>query len=379
MIRIKHFTGVPGLYSFTDTFEGASRKIAEGLNAILRIGSICIQYIASSADGTAGAATASFNLNQEEQSVFAGYQDDDVLEINEQGVIYDRYTHGLDDCTIYISSCCNSNCIMCPISESERAHDAITPLPELLNFARYIPPAVEHVTITGGEPFLLGQDLFQLLNYLREHLPATRFQLLTNGRVFADRDYAERFAATSPRYMTLGIPIHGSDAERHDTITQSEGSFHQTVLGIRHLLRYGERIEVRFVVSRLNADDITAMAQMIIRDIPDVSSVKIMGLEMLGNAATHQDQVWIGYREAFAASEKAAVLLMQNGIDVEFYNFPLCMVDSQYWGIYRRSISEYKIRYKDECSGCIEKSNCGGFFAGTIRLVDRVYPIASEV
>lgn len=377
MIRIRNFTGKPGIFSYAMTFESAQKKSEKGLNVILRISSLCIQYIATG--HAQEAKITGFNIMEEEQAAFAKYREDDVLEISPYGVIYDRYTSGSDDCTIYISSRCNSNCVMCPISEPERAHDKVSSLMSLLEFTRYIPPSTEHVTITGGEPFLLGTDIFQLLGYLKEHLPGTRFQLLTNGRVFADRDYTRCFVETRPHYTTLGIPIHGSDAERHDAITQSDGSFLQTILGIKHLLRYGERIEIRFVVSKLNADDITGMAQMIIREIPDISSVKIMGLEMLGNAAVHQDQVWIGYREAFAASGKAVDLLMQHGIDVEFYNFPLCMVDRKFWGIYRKSISDYKIRYKGECSYCMEKNNCGGFFAGTIRLVDHVQPILGKV
>ena len=49
------------------------------------------------------------------------------------------------------------------------------------------------------------------------------------------------------------------------------------------------------------------------------------------------------------------------------YNYPLCLFDRKYWYCYRNSISDYKIRYFEECEKCTEKSRCGGFFASTYR------------
>ena len=37
-------------------------------------------------------------------------------------------------------------------------------------------------------------------------------------------------------------------------------------------------------------------------------------------------------------------MLIANGINVGLYNFPLCSVPKAYWGLYKKSISEYKIR-----------------------------------
>ncbi len=168
-----------------------------------------------------------------------------------------------------------------------------------------------------------------------------------------------------PQKTMLGIPVHGYNAETHDMITQVPGSFRQTFLGLKHLLSKGFQIELRIVISGLNAKYMDQMADLIINEFPDVSVVRIMGLEMLGNAAVHRNEVWIPYREAFLSSKNAAVKLIHHSIDTSFYNFPLCSVDNKFWMLCPMSISGYKIRYAEACNECTVKDACGGLFAGS--------------
>ena len=104
---------------------------------------------------------------------------------------------------------------------------------ELLRLADYIPSDAPHLTITGGEPFLIGDPIFVLLSYLRQTHPETEYQILTNGRIFAVPEMVSRFMASRPDGTSLGIPLHGPSAEIHDAIVQSKGAFRQTVTGVR--------------------------------------------------------------------------------------------------------------------------------------------------
>ena len=245
----------------------------------------------------------------------------------------------------------------------------------LLSLIRYIPATLPHVTITGGEPFMIREKLFDILGYLKEKCVGTEFLLLTNGRAFSIAGYAERLVNTAPSRFCVGIPIHGNNARLHDSITRVNGSFEQTVDGIKKLIKGNVDVEIRIVVTRFNADSFTDIARMIIKEYPNISSVKIMAMEMLGNAATHFNQVWIPYDEIFGKIKSAINLLVNNNIDVAIYNMPLCFVDEGYWYICKKSISDYKIRYYDKCLDCNVKNLCGGVFAGTYRfLEDSVKP-----
>ncbi len=93
-----------------------------------------------------------------------------------------------------------------------------------------------------------------------------------------------------------------------------------------------------------------------------------MAMEMLGNAAVNKDEVWISYTEAFRSTRNLVRRLVEHGIDIAFYNFPLCTVDRNMWSICSKSISDYKIRFLPQCDECSVKDACGGIFAGTVRL-----------
>lgn len=318
----------------------------------------------------------SFSITPQEQVLLTASCDYDVFELRTQGYAYKYYDNSSLDNAILVTNRCNSNCIMCPTAELIRRGDEEYHAAELIEVIRYIPDDAPHITITGGEPFLIKTDLFVVLDYLKEHLPNTDFLLLTNGRAFCSREYAACLMSSMPPHLILGIPIHGHDPASHDSITQAAGSFQQTTQGLRHLRPILANIELRIVISKLNLGFITNIAELIASEFPQVQSVKFIALEMTGNAAKNQDIVWIDYPTAFMAAKSGIDLLIHAGIDVALYNFPLCAVDKAYWNICEKSISGYKIRYAPECSTCRCQDACGGIFSGTIRLAQaNILPI----
>ena len=106
--------------------------------------------------------------------------------------------------------------------------------------------------------------------------------------------------------------------------------------------------------------------------------VNIMALEMTGNAFKNKDQVWINFADVSDYLYKACMRLIANGIVTNLYNFPLCCIDERLYSISRKSITDYKVRYKDQCEECSAQDCCGGFFSSTINIKDiTVKPIKS--
>ena len=308
------------------------------------------------------------SLNEDERSYFNSISEYCVFGLSCGGKLQLYYDVNSPDNPLVLTDRCNSNCIMCPLPERFRREGQSIGVNKLIELAHHIPKFAEHITITGGEPFLIREDIFKLLQYLKNTHPETRFLLLTNGRALASIEYTHLFEASRPKHIVVGIPIHGSNALRHDSIIRTEGGFNETILGIRHLIDIGIPVELRVVVSNLNADDIYNISKLIVSTFPQVLCVKIMGLEMLGNAAVNQDKVWIPYRQAFNLARDAIYYMINAGIDVGLYNFPLCAVDKQCWSICEKSISDYKVRFADACDKCKVKGGCGGVFPGSIRL-----------
>ncbi len=319
---------------------------------------------------------SSFALTEEEFNYLKNLGNDACLEINENGRIASVFGKQYDN-TLYITDKCNSNCIMCPMAEPVRRDGHTVPFEILKELIRYMPSDMEHLTITGGEPFYIKEQLFEILQDLKESNKVWGYLLLSNGRIFANKEYCLRFASVVPEDFLVGIPLHGPTPEIHDAISQSPGSFIQTTSGIHNLLTtHKMSVEIRIVVNKINAPHLTDIAVLIADKFPGIDSVKIMGMEMLGNAIVNSEKVWIPYEEAFMYMKPAIDHLIEKAIDVAIYNFPLCFIDKSYWNLCADSITEYKIKYLDECSSCREKNACGGIFTGTDKyLQGKVKPI----
>lgn len=322
----------------------------------------------------------SFDVEEQDIDRLKKTSEYDVFEIYCNGAAYQYYNNSLLDNTILVTNRCNSNCIMCPTPEIIRKTQQQYSAEQLINIVKYFPSDACHITITGGEPFLVKKDMFRLLSFLKSHMNNTNYLLLTNGRAFCSKEYTDLFAISKPSRIKLGIPIHGYNEQTHDHITQAKGSFVQTIAGLKNLIHINAVIEIRIVVSKLNHSFIDKIAELIVNELKGISCVKIMAMEMTGNAAKNRDLVWIDYPDAFSACKEAIEILVSNGIDVGLYNFPLCSVDRRFWDICEKSISEHKIRYAPQCSECKVKDACGGVFSGTIRLAkEKMKPIGDTL
>lgn len=293
--------------------------------------------------------------------------DYDVIEVNEKGVAFVVYSDSSNSNALFITGKCNSNCIMCPNSETLRRTSITHSMSYLTKVIRYIPSDAPNLTITGGEPFLLADGFFVLMEELNACLPHTRFLLLTNGRALANRAFAHAFSTHATDAWRVGIPLHASTAEQHDRISQSAGSFEQTLAGLSFIAAASCEIEIRVVVNRQNYKELEPLAGLLTSEVPRITKVNFIGLEMLGSALTHADEVWVDYRESFQYIRPALDFLIENGIDVGLYNFPLCAVEQPYWGLCERSISDYKIQYEPACENCSVRMACGGIFSSTKR------------
>lgn len=289
----------------------------------------------------------------------------DVLELLPDGQAVKLHDGSQATACLFVTNRCNSNCVMCPDSDKARARRLDIDAEFLAEFVRLLPTDLPHLDVTGGEPTLIRYELPRLLNLAFSHFEAVSVMLLTNGRAFADPQYAEAFGDFRDRELVIEIPIHGDTAGLHDHIAGCPGSFRQTMAGIRNLLHAGCRVGIRIVVSMLNIDCLDQIVGLVGREFPETAFVNLMGLEMLGNARLNREQVWVEFDEAKPALERCAELCFRQGIEPRFYNFPLCLFETRFWSLYRKSISPHKVCFLEACEGCGMRDHCGGFFRST--------------
>ena len=148
---------------------------------------------------------------------------------------------------IVVGFACNNACVFCAQGALRAARPAV-PEAEVDGAVAAVQPG-ETVAFAGGEPTLFAA----LPRWIRaaDERGAARVLVQTNGRRLAYRAFARALREASPR-LRLDVSLQGATALMHDWHTGTEGSFAQTVQGLRNAR--AERIPagVTVVVTRSN-------------------------------------------------------------------------------------------------------------------------------
>lgn len=286
----------------------------------------------------------------------------DVISINlvskQVSVLYRRSSpHN----SFLLTERCNHFCLMC--SQPPKDIDDSWLGEEVLEAIPLISEETEQIGLTGGEPTLLGDTFFKIVQRFESYLPQTHLHILSNGRAFSRNEFAHRYAALGHTNAMLGIPIYSDMADIHNYIVQADCAFDETVKGILNLKRLRQKVEVRVVIHQQNYKRLPRLAEYLSRNLMMVDHVALMGLEIMGFTRANLDILWIDPFDYQEQLEEAADILENNRMSFSIYNHPLCIVPRVLWRHARKSISDWKNEYDVECSSCDVKDQCGGFFA----------------
>ena len=284
----------------------------------------------------------------------------DVVAVDPNGFVRTLYRRASKHNFILVTEQCNSLCLMC--SQPPKDIDDSDRLDEHLRLVELIDPATEELGITGGEPTLFRDGFLRLIAHCKEQLPQTALHVLTNGRLFFYRRFAEKLGLTAHPDLVLGIPLYSDIDTHHDHIVQARGAFEETVIGLMNLDRYDVRIEIRVVLHALSIPRLQELATFIARNFPFACHIALMGLEMFGLVHKYLAELWIDPADYQRELVAACNILCDAGMNVSIYNHQLCVLDRELWPLARKSISDWKNVYLPECNGCSVIDRCGGFF-----------------
>lgn len=278
---------------------------------------------------------------------------------------------------LFVTERCNSNCLMC--SQPPKDRDDVEALTDRnLELIDLISPHPSYLTITGGEPTLLGDHLFRLITQLKRSLPETELHMLTNGRTFAWPGYARRFADLEHPKISLGIPLYSDFAGAHDYVVQAKGAFDQTVSGLHQAARHGIRVEVRVVLHKLTIPRLVKLVEYIYRNLTFVEHIALMGLEYTGYTPRNIAELWIDPYDYQDELKAAVEYLAVRNMTVSIYNHQLCVLKPSLWRFARKSISDWKTLYLPECTKCRALPACGGLFQWAVRKhSDHIHAVSS--
>ena len=152
---------------------------------------------------------------------------------------------------------CNLKCVHCYARseaikyQNELSHEeGIKLIDQLADF--HVPV----ILFSGGEP-LLRPDFFELANYAASK--GIRPTISTNGTCITP-DVAQKLKAMGVGYV--GISLDGCE-ETHDKFRGKQGAYQMALRGIRNCVATGQKVGLRFTITKYNYQDLNAIFDLL--------------------------------------------------------------------------------------------------------------------
>lgn len=151
---------------------------------------------------------------------------------------------------VRIANACNNRCAFC--LDSDVQDGSMVPTVEVeREIERGLKLGATRLILSGGEASI-HPDFLPLLRHGKRR-GYGHVQIITNGRMFAYRRFLD--AAIEAGLDEITFSLHGHTAALHDGLTGVEGSFDQTLAGIRNAVSSGRLIvSGDVVINRRNVD-----------------------------------------------------------------------------------------------------------------------------
>lgn len=156
---------------------------------------------------------------------------------------------------------CNNNCKFCLNIDKRKLADKTTEqIMKEITWARN--KGFSYLELIGGEP-TVRPDIVDLIKFASQ-LKFENIVMATNGRLFAYKEFAKRIVQAG--LTDLIFSIHGHNADLHDSLTQSDGSFEQIIQGIKNVQALGlKRLGTNTTIVKQNYLHLKKIGQLIIK------------------------------------------------------------------------------------------------------------------
>lgn len=215
-------------------------------------------------------------------------QEEDIVNqaLKNKGFYSDSEIYPLSSLHFELTSKCNAFCKHCYNNSGiSNSIDAMTP-DKWLDFSKYIVNngGVFECLLSGGEPLLLGDRLFEIMDVL--HDDGTIFLVMTNGYLIND-EMAKKFKKY--QYHWFQVSIDGSSAEYHDWFRQKKGAWDKAVEGARAVANNGIPLKIAHCVTPYNLKDIDNMCNLAYSI--GATSIMIGGISLSGRTKNNMDML----------------------------------------------------------------------------------------
>jgi MoaA/NifB/PqqE/SkfB family radical SAM enzyme len=188
------------------------------------------------------------------------------------------------------------------------------------------------VVFTGGE-VTIRDDVLELISYAQE-LGFETIQLQSNSRRLAYKDFCQSVVDAGANEFSPAL--HGHTAELHDYLTQSPGSFSQTVQAIQNLKELHQYIITNTVIVKPNYRYAEDLAKLLVS--LGVDQYQLAFCHAVGNALDNYDAMIPLVSIAAPYIHKGLQVGIDAGVKVMAEAMPYCQMKG-----YERYVSELVI------------------------------------
>ena len=261
---------------------------------------------------------------------------------------------------------CNLRCVHCYSSATNQVSTETLTTKQAKSFICDMAEfGVPVLLFSGGEP-LLREDIFELADFARER--GIRTVLSTNGTLITE-SVAEKIRTVG--FAEAGISLDGI-GDNNDRFRGKDGAYQAALQGIRNCVALGQRVSLRFTITRSTYSEIPAIFDLVERE--SIDRVCFYHLAYVGRA-TGLSKADLNHNE----TREVVNLICKRTVDLYQRGFPkeVLTVDNHADGIYL--YLKLKEQYPERAEKVlallrVNRGNNSGIRIGAVDDVGNVHP-----
>lgn len=159
----------------------------------------------------------------------------------------------------YVTSACNQHCKHCWINAGIKRGAELSEEHLIEVFSKIIDLGLEHVKVTGGEPFLRWKKIKNVLQFLTDH--SIKMRIETNGTLLCPGHKSDILTfLKNENILRVAVSLDSHIPEQHDYFREMEGAFKKTVQALTFLKGNEIPFSIITVLHKMNCsyiEDIT--------------------------------------------------------------------------------------------------------------------------
>jgi MoaA/NifB/PqqE/SkfB family radical SAM enzyme len=241
---------------------------------------------------------------------------------------------------------------------------------------------IKHIIISGADP-IEYEYIVELAKYIKQQ-GFQNINLSTHGTRLSNLSFAKKLSFSG--INSLRIPIYGSKAKVHDSITRTKGSFKEVIKGIKNIKKINPKIniEISCLIMKQNKDDILNVVKFVKNDL----KIKNFYLSV-PCIVENYESFYIPFKELKIYLEKIYKEALKINPNILFKEIPFCLFGQANFkninnnvlppdlGRYNQppeqfktailDLPSYRLKKKIKiCSKCRVASKCDGFFVNDL-------------